>query len=610
MKWNYVLIIALVLMVGFLGSCKTNQQDLDAEPYTSGSITTELGGFSPLAKGGRNTMELALSLGNPALVKSWLVVIQSGDKIYRTYGGLDSNAPPVLEWDGKDELGTLAPDGRYHALLSEYTGVSTIYRSESTNFVLVTAPPSGSIQIEPVKPQWTKTGFLVPIAITIKASSTLADLESWSLDIRDPSGKIVRNYADTWPAKKVFWDGMSNGGKLVPFTTSYTVQGKVRDQFGNIGLSEVFITVEPMPLAATAVLVPKPSGLDSGASINPQATGFSPNGDKTMDSMVFAVDFGQPKAVKSWTLDIINNNKTVRQFANSGSTLPSEIVWDGKKTDGFPADQGLYTAKLSIDFGGSYKPLVLTTPVLTLATEAPKGSIALSEALFSPIESNPIITVSFQASTSKTKMENWTMRILDPEGNLFRSFEGEWPNTRVEWDGMGRYGNLVDSAEDYLVQVTVHDELGNASILNKVLPVDILVEESDEGYRILSSRIFFRAYTSDYSSVSATFASQNKQRLDNLAEKLKKFPGYRIKIVGHAVMIYWDNPSKGAIEQDEVLIPLSAARADAIAKALVARGFDPKMLSSSGSGAADPLVPDSDLVNRWRNRRVSIFLLK
>jgi len=46
------------------------------------------------------------------------------------------------------------------------------------------------------------------------------------------------------------------------------------------------------------------------------------------------------------------------------------------------------------------------------------------------------------------------------------------------------------------------------------------------------------------------------------------------------------------------------------AKALVARGFDPSMLVTEGVGALGPLVPDSDLVNRWRNRRVAIYLDK
>jgi hypothetical protein len=50
---------------------------------------------------------------------------------------------------------------------------------------------------------------------------------------------------------------------------------------------------------------------------------------------------------------------------------------------------------------------------------------------------------------------------------------------------------------------------------------------------------------------------QNGIRLDQLAEKLKKFPKYKISIVGRAVMIHWDDKVLGEIEQDTVLVPPS-----------------------------------------------------
>ena len=43
---------------------------------------------------------------------------------------------------------------------------------------------------------------------------------------------------------------------------------------------------------------------------------------------------------------------------------------------------------------------------------------------------------------------------------------------------------------------------------------------------------------------------------------------------------------------------------------MIDRGFDPSVIAAEGVGAADQLVPDSDLVNRWRNRRVAFFLDK
>jgi outer membrane protein OmpA-like peptidoglycan-associated protein len=92
--------------------------------------------------------------------------------------------------------------------------------------------------------------------------------------------------------------------------------------------------------------------------------------------------------------------------------------------------------------------------------------------------------------------------------------------------------------------------------------------------------------------------------------KLKKFSAYKIKLVGHAVMIHWDDKRLGDIEQRDVLLPLSQARSDAVMKALVDRGLDAAMFTTEGVGASDQLVPDSNLADRWQNRRVAFFLEK
>ena len=98
------------------------------------------------------------------------------------------------------------------------------------------------------------------------------------------------------------------------------------------------------------------------------------------------------------------------------------------------------------------------------------------------------------------------------------------------------------------------------------------------------------------------------RRLADMAAKLKKFPAYNIRLVGHAVMIHWDNARLGEIEQRDVLLPLSRARAEAVKDAMIDRGLERSMFTTEGVGAADPLVPDSDLADHWKNRRVAFFI--
>jgi polygalacturonase len=167
---------------------------------------------------------------------------------------------------------------------------------------------------------------------------------------------------------------------------------------------------------------------------------------------------------------------------------------------------------------------------------------------------------------------------------------------------------MVESAEDYAVVARVRDQFGITGYVRATVPIDILMEKTATGYRILASRIFFKAFTADYTHVTGGLAEQNVTRLNNLAAKLTKFPGYKIRIVGHAVMINWDRPEAGKIEQRTVLIPLSKARADAVEAALVDRGLNKSRFTMEGVGASDQMVPDSNYMDRWRNRRVALFL--
>jgi outer membrane protein OmpA-like peptidoglycan-associated protein len=43
---------------------------------------------------------------------------------------------------------------------------------------------------------------------------------------------------------------------------------------------------------------------------------------------------------------------------------------------------------------------------------------------------------------------------------------------------------------------------------------------------------------------------------------------------------------------------------------LVERDIPAARLTTAGLGAEDPVVPDGDLANRWKNRRVEFYLTK
>jgi outer membrane protein OmpA-like peptidoglycan-associated protein len=183
----------------------------------------------------------------------------------------------------------------------------------------------------------------------------------------------------------------------------------------------------------------------------------------------------------------------------------------------------------------------------------------------------------------------------------------------LTWNGRSGDGELVQSAEDYPVYVTVRDNLWNAATVRSIIPVDVLVMRDGDKLKIIISSIYFKPYTADYTDTSAIDpqrVEKNLKTLDRLAEILKKYQGYKIQLEGHAVMIYWDQPAKAKVEQEEVLLPLSQERARVIKDALVQRGVRADRMSTAGYGGLYPVVPHGDLDNRWKSRRVEFILIK
>jgi hypothetical protein len=364
---------------------------------------------------------------------------------------------------------------------------------------------------------------------------------------------------------------------------------------------------QPVTLIAALTSPPIAPGM---SFIETEALGFSPTGESGRTTIDFALLFGNADAVKSWKISFSSDKGEIKSRTGSGKDLPATITWDGKANSGLLAAPGKYKAILAINYGRAFKEGRVTSTSFILDSIKPTGSISLSPELFSPMNPGDAVTIAIAAGPSLAKIDSWSLDVLDPGGNLFKTFSGKWPSGMISWDGRGLDGDLVVSAEDYPLIVRLRDQFGNVGYVYANLPVDILVIKQGDGYRIENSRVYFKDFTADYRDVPAELSKQNSLRLDQLAEKLKKYPDYKIKIVGHAVKIHWDEAVLGQIEQDSVLVPLSKARTLAIKQALVDRGLDPKNIETDGVGAADPLVPDSDYANRWRNRRTAIFLIK
>ena len=103
-----------------------------------------------------------------------------------------------------------------------------------------------------------------------------------------------------------------------------------------------------------------------------------------------------------------------------------------------------------------------------------------------------------------------------------------------------------------------------------------------------------------FAPASARLAAKSAPALDRVSEIAQTCAGLRIEIVGHT-------DSDGAAEAN---LRLSRSRAEAVAKALVARGVDPARLHTVGHGESRPRVPNSSPANKALNRRIEFAIVQ
>ncbi|MBN2655649.1 MAG: OmpA family protein [Spirochaetales bacterium] len=346
--------------------------------------------------------------------------------------------------------------------------------------------------------------------------------------------------------------------------------------------------------------------------IQVKGPGVAPTGNGLHDDIEFQILAGTNHIPEKWLLEIVNEDeKAVRTVPGKGE-VPQLWSWDGKSDNGKTAPDGRYRGRISIWFPGMTEPFVQETAVFVLDTTGPAGTVTFSEGLFSPDDDgvNDILGITVTVKDELSGLQSWILDIFDSHDDMIKRFNSDnYEGGNILWDGTDHGEVVVGSAADYRAVLRATDTLGNVSLTEDSFSTDILVWREGDMFRIRVNSITFKPYEADFLDVGADQRLSNLETLDLLAEKLKKFPGYRITVEGHAVSVFWNNPVKAEKENREVLVPLSENRAKIVLEALQERGVSGVSMDYIGIGADRPIIPFSDLQNRWKNRRV-VFILK
>jgi len=130
------------------------------------------------------------------------------------------------------------------------------------------------------------------------------------------------------------------------------------------------------------------------------------------------------------------------------------------------------------------------------------------------------------------------------------------------------------------------------SVIDKLQTSQVNVHNTENGLAFELPDVLFEPG-------SATLASSTAQAVDQIAGLIRKQPGKSVQVNG-----YTDNTGTQEFNQQ-----LSQARAESVARLLVAQGIPQNHITAQGFGASNPAVPNDSPEGRSRNRRVVVVIL-
>jgi outer membrane protein OmpA-like peptidoglycan-associated protein len=359
--------------------------------------------------------------------------------------------------------------------------------------------------------------------------------------------------------------------------------------------------------------------------VTASAAGFSPNSDGAFDDLSLGLVVKLADGIDAWRLAIVDEGGSARRtFQGKGaSTIPARQVWDGKSDDG-SVKSGTYTAVFTVDYLKGDRAEA-RSGAFTLDIDGPKVALTTTPKYFSPDNDGVDDELRISLSVADASVvDSWRFEIIEVavvEGaggarreRAFFTWSGRGkPAERLVWDGRSQKGELVEAATDYPYRLTITDALGNKTVSEGLISVDVLVIRDGDRLKIKVPSIVFRPDFADFNDLPQETLDRNAEVLKRIALILNRFKDYKIRVEGHANSIAkMTGAGQAAIDREEKneLLPLSENRAKLVMQKLIEYGVDDKRLSTSGLGSSEPVVPFTDSENRWKNRRVEFILIK
>jgi outer membrane protein OmpA-like peptidoglycan-associated protein/flagellar hook assembly protein FlgD len=548
--------------------------------------------FSPNSDGAADSVTFSPFLSSDTGLDTWelKIVNESGTPV-RTFSGSKKLTPRIV-WDGTDENSKLVRDGNYLYRFKAVFINGDHPESFSKAVTVDDTPPRAAFDLssDVFSPDGDGRDDVLGLAPSV---SDPAGIRDWKILVRNELNQTVKTFGGTGaPSPAISWDGMKDDGSTVKGGEIYTAVLQAWDPVNNF--------VESPQKIFKIDAVPPEISFETKYRI------FSPDGDGQADLQEFRFSRFDKKTIKGWTMTIAlydRASKTetpVRSF--SGVDLPETILWDGVAEDGRFV-QGGQIYKVSFSAVDLLANTVTLRDQFAVDSTPPYVELKLDPQLFSPDDDGVNDTESISVDQrDQKKIASWEVAVYplrdNGKGGLFKRFSGTnaLPSSPIFWNGLSDSGELVESAQDYEVDLTVRDVLNNTTQLVNTLNVDILIIKTPWGLKIRISNIKFDVD-------KATLAGDKTFKiLDKIAKILLKYRTYKVEVEGHT-----DYRKTSGVEYN---MKLSQNRAQSVIDYLAGKGVEIERLRPVGRGFSIPAYPNTSEENMAKNRRVEFLLYK
>ena len=372
--------------------------------------------------------------------------------------------PSDVEWDGRDDSGSVVPDGVYRYTVKSVDRAGNAVSGAVEGIIIDTQQPRIGLTIDRniFSPE-TQDAFST-LTLTPEIPVTRG-LVGWNLNVMTPEGRSVK----TWPESptpnlpdSIVFPGRDNAGRRVP-------EGEYRGVL-IVEYANGYRTEAESPNFTVDVTAPE-------ARVSVNWSLFSPHSGSRRDDVTFTQ---QVSPERRWVGELTDAGGAPVRSWEWIAVNPEPLVWDGRNAEGRLVPDGDYSYSLSaVDEAGNRG----SSPPVTVRvdTSAVEASLTASLDVFGPTGSGTRDTVSlFIGARSESPAAEWTLTVSGPQGREVRRWSGRGaPPESVIWDGRTGEGSAVRDGEYRAALSVVYEKGDVAEASTGAIRVDTAAPEID-----------------------------------------------------------------------------------------------------------------------------------